>query len=295
MVQTNQDKISNQSLENEAKAFDQQIKERLAHGFVPDLRRLQKVEWLYNNVWRDPELIKIHWLPRLKHIVAQAQQAGPNILEVGCGPGLLSLELARHGRHVTGVDLSAECIKAARQCQSENSHTENFGSLEYICGDVMALELLPELWQALKPTGKIIISEPVRHHFNHNSAQLAALLRLVLPTWKPLGEKLAGQWHDQRWEEELDRISEEYTRRGEHEQSPLDNSLDSQEGILQLFEKDFEIEKISYSDAFMDKLIGGLRGESKYELARFLSFLDGYLVRHKILPPTSLELTVTKK
>jgi len=37
-------------LEEEAKAFDTQVDERIKHGFVPDLRRLQKVDWFYNNV-----------------------------------------------------------------------------------------------------------------------------------------------------------------------------------------------------------------------------------------------------
>lgn len=37
------------------------------------------------------------------------------ILDIGCGPGRHSLELARHGYHAVGVDISAEFIKYASQ------------------------------------------------------------------------------------------------------------------------------------------------------------------------------------
>ena len=44
---------------SEADAFDKQIEERIKNGFIPDLRRLRKVDWFYNNVWREPEFVEI--------------------------------------------------------------------------------------------------------------------------------------------------------------------------------------------------------------------------------------------
>ena len=43
-----------------------------------------------------------------------APPAGGELLDVPCGDGRLSLELARRGFHMTGVDLSAEFLDAAR-------------------------------------------------------------------------------------------------------------------------------------------------------------------------------------
>ena len=49
---------------------------------------------------------------------ALALEPGQSVLDVPCGSGRLSLELAAQGYALTGVDLSAECIAAARKAGS---------------------------------------------------------------------------------------------------------------------------------------------------------------------------------
>src|SRR5665213_1934027 len=44
-----------------------------------------------------------------------APQSGEQILDVGCGDGALTEQLAATGAHVTGVDASATMIAAARK------------------------------------------------------------------------------------------------------------------------------------------------------------------------------------
>src|SRR6185437_10280816 len=99
-------------------------------------RRLKKVDWFYNNVFREPELFKIHWGPRVEAILSRAQAKGGRVLEVGCGCGMLSLELARRGLDVVGLDLSPASISVANRYKEENPFLEGFGTLEYVCGDV---------------------------------------------------------------------------------------------------------------------------------------------------------------
>jgi 2-polyprenyl-3-methyl-5-hydroxy-6-metoxy-1,4-benzoquinol methylase len=302
----------------EKQSFDTQAEERIKHGFVPDLRQLKKVNWFYNNVWRDPEFVKVHWMPRINFIIDRARERGGKVLEMGCGYGMLSLEMARNGLDVTGIDLSPKSIGVANRYKKENPFTDNFGSLEYRCGDITEMDFPPESFDSvvffrslhhiagtaevmdkahriMKPGGYLLISEPVRSRFSEESARFAALLRTVLPTWEPFEKKLGKEWTEQLWEEKVAEIFQEYTYEGSHEQSPMDNVTDDAGTITKAVERHFVIRTKTYSDAFIDKLIGGLRGKHRYELARFLKFLDDYMVRHELLPPTSVEIHAVKE
>lgn len=68
---------------------------------------------------------------------------GMQVLDLGCGPGFTSGELAKAvgpAGQVTGVDASPELIAAARQAQA----AENAGHLAFVPGDVCALDLPPD-------------------------------------------------------------------------------------------------------------------------------------------------------
>lgn len=51
---------------------------------------------------------------RLGYVAARAPLREADVLDVGCGAGLLSEALAGEGAHVTGLDLSPELVKVAR-------------------------------------------------------------------------------------------------------------------------------------------------------------------------------------
>jgi len=305
-------------VEQEKASFDKQTDDRISNGFIPDLRRLEKVEWFYNNVWRDPEFVKIHWIPRINNIINHAKSDGRKVLELGCGYGMLSLECARNGLDVTGIDLSPKSVEIAKKYKDENPYKEDYGSLEYRCGDFTRMELEKEYFDSviffrslhhigngdgmlekvhytLRKGGKLILSEPVRSHFTKESAQFASILRTILPTWINYNTKLKRDWSDESWEAEVNKIFREYVMEDDYEQSPLDNSINNSDDIIALVEKYFIIIERRFSDAFVDKLIGGLRGEYKHELARFLKFLDEYMVSNNILPPTSIEQVAVKE
>tara|TARA_Y100001960_G_C14770789_1_gene879867 strand:- start:1944 stop:2879 length:936 start_codon:yes stop_codon:yes gene_type:complete len=305
-------------IEQEREAFDKQIEERLEHGFVPDLRNLKNVDWFYNNVWRDPEFAKIQWMPRINYIIDQVKIRGGRVLEVGCGCGMLALEMARNGLHVEGVDVSPKCIEIANKFKTENQGSKDFGSLKYYCADISDLDFqgglfdsvvffrslhhfpdlqatLSKVHQASKKGAYLLISEPVRANFTEQSAEFCAVLRTILPTWEPYKKKLSVSWSRDYWHDRVTEIFKEYTLDEHHSQSPLDNSNDDANEIIFAVDKLWKIGEKSYSDAFIDKMMGGLRGESRYDLARFLKFLDNYMVEKGILPPTSLELLAVKR
>ena len=63
---------------------------------------------------RSPEVLEFGASPALLPFLEQVTKPGQRVLEVGCGTGMLSAELARRGRVVTGVDVSEVALEIAR-------------------------------------------------------------------------------------------------------------------------------------------------------------------------------------
>jgi 2-polyprenyl-6-hydroxyphenyl methylase/3-demethylubiquinone-9 3-methyltransferase len=68
--------------------------------------------------WWDPEgpFRPLHELnpARLKFISDRAELSGRNVLDVGCGGGILAESLARKGGQVTGIDVATRVLATAR-------------------------------------------------------------------------------------------------------------------------------------------------------------------------------------
>ena len=74
-------------------------------------------------------------------------KTGAHLLDVPCGNGRLSFELAKHGFRVTGVDISKEFIEEARTTQAramdQSAHadgTDLGATAEFILGDMRTIE-----------------------------------------------------------------------------------------------------------------------------------------------------------
>jgi len=81
-----------------------------------DPLELQKFSELAHHWW-DPtsEFKPLHEINplRLEWINARAPLAGKNVIDIGCGGGILSESMARKGAKVTGIDLSEKALKVA--------------------------------------------------------------------------------------------------------------------------------------------------------------------------------------
>jgi 2-polyprenyl-6-hydroxyphenyl methylase/3-demethylubiquinone-9 3-methyltransferase len=81
-----------------------------------DPLEIQKFSELAHRWW-DPtsEFRPLHEINplRLEWINAQVPLAGKNVIDIGCGGGVLSEAMARKGAKVTGIDLSQKALKVA--------------------------------------------------------------------------------------------------------------------------------------------------------------------------------------
>ena len=162
------------TLESEASAFNRRIQERKDAGFVPDIRRAVKCEYFYKSFWRDPHFINLYLGEIVRRFLRMLRENGGNnlkILDVGCGAGYVSLELARSGHYVVGIDISNSCIKIAEETFKSNPFKEGFGSLEY--------HVMP-FWEVRGNYDAILFSG-VLHHFYDPDKTINRALNLLSP------------------------------------------------------------------------------------------------------------------
>jgi SAM-dependent methyltransferase len=105
--------------------------------------------------------------------VAEAAPNGARVLEVGCGPGHLSIRLARrHGLDVTGLDLDPAMIGRARRNANRADGDEPRPA--FVVGDVASLPF---------PDGSfdLVVSTLSMHHWADPAAGLAEIGRVTRP------------------------------------------------------------------------------------------------------------------
>jgi 2-polyprenyl-3-methyl-5-hydroxy-6-metoxy-1,4-benzoquinol methylase len=94
-----------------------QLAQRLTDASASERRRLygQVYDQIYDmHLTREPLQLDFGARIELVKFLRKLTRAGDSVLEVGCGGGLLAIELARQGRQVLGVDVSARILEQAR-------------------------------------------------------------------------------------------------------------------------------------------------------------------------------------
>jgi SAM-dependent methyltransferase len=116
---------------------------------------------------------------RIAADVAVVAPDGARVLEVGCGPGHLSIRLARrHGLEVTGLDLDPAMVERARatvdRLGDRDEHRPSF-----LVGDVASLAF---------PDGSfdLVVSTLSMHHWADPAAGLAEIGRVLRPGGRAL-------------------------------------------------------------------------------------------------------------
>ncbi|MDB5636773.1 MAG: putative 3-demethylubiquinol 3-O-methyltransferase, partial [Bradyrhizobium sp.] len=307
------------NIEGEARAFDLQIEERMANGHIPDLRRAPVCEYFYNNPWRHPEYVKLDFGQIFERIDNAIRRSGPQkgrarVMEIGCGPGFISLELARAGHDVLGLDVSSKAIAIAKSVASTDPWISERGPLEYRVADFLAdddlvrasfdcvvtvgaLHHCPDqdgvgarVRDLLRPEGIFIVQEPTRDRYTRGLATFVHMVRLLLSSGGGFYQNLSIPTGQIQLEAEIDKIFKSLRYEGEcgeKLQSPNDNEAGYSE-MHAMLSRSFHTVTLQDTSAFFHELIGGLRFDetTNTKLARYIRDIDTLLVHEKVLPAT---------
>jgi len=139
-------------------------------GFVADLCHLRRWAELAGSLWRSPALVELTH-GRLWRLIAEALPSPPaRVLDVGCGTGAISLEVARAGHDVTAIDPDPSAIEIAER----SNHDSRPGRLSYHEGDVAT-------WVADAAAFDVVVSSRVLHHVPEPAAALERIHRWLRP------------------------------------------------------------------------------------------------------------------
>jgi 2-polyprenyl-6-hydroxyphenyl methylase/3-demethylubiquinone-9 3-methyltransferase len=167
-----------------------------------DPAELAKFNAIAHRFW-DPhgEVRPLHLLNpvRVRFIAQRAALAKAQVLDVGCGGGLLAEGLAREGAHVTGIDLAPGMINVARlhaaseglnidyQVQAAESVSPPYGGFDIVtCMELLEhvphpAQLVATLAALVRPGGAVFVSTLNRNLRSFVTAILGAeyVLKLI--------------------------------------------------------------------------------------------------------------------
>ena len=96
--------------------------------------------------------------------------AEDTVLDLGCGPGIVSCAFAEAARHVTGLDLAPAMLERAKARQAQRSLT----NMSWTCGDVARLPFADDSFS-------MVVTRYTFHHFLSPAAVLAEMKRVCRP------------------------------------------------------------------------------------------------------------------
>ena len=111
---------------------------------------------------------------RIAADVAAVAPAGARVLEVGCGPGHLSIRLARLGFEVAGLDLDPAMIARAQANADRLGNGGDQRRPSFLVGDVAAVAFPDE-------SCDLVVSTLSMHHWADPTAGLAEIGRVLRP------------------------------------------------------------------------------------------------------------------
>jgi SAM-dependent methyltransferase len=252
--------------------------------------------------WRQPYLAELTYGEMFRLISKLVSGNKLSILEVGCGRGYLSLELARRGHDLLGIDVNEESIRIAYQTMNTDPYSSARGSLEYQVSDFAiwnnadrkfdlvifnrALHHIPQPAKALEkvrsllgPEGGIICVEYAYDQFDRRSATWFYHIRRILEQvgWFKSDTKLTDNLGAS-----VGQVMAEWQAHGRKERlNPFASMYGPLKGLFE--ENHFSWEPYIFWDIIMDMRVPSTDNEMAF--ARSLSAMERALIERDAIGP----------
>lgn len=140
------------------------LRAKIMHNGISP-REMAIQHWNHTPLWLTEEE-RYATYPWLYEAAEFRKHAGEKVLEIGCGTGSDLLQFARHGAHATGVDVTPEHIRLARERVGDRA--------QILRADATALPF---------PDGSFdyVYSHGVLHHINQPRKVVEEIFRLLKP------------------------------------------------------------------------------------------------------------------
>jgi 2-polyprenyl-3-methyl-5-hydroxy-6-metoxy-1,4-benzoquinol methylase len=252
--------------------------------------------------WREPYLAELTFGEMFRLVNRLISGSKLRILEVGCGRGYLSLELARRGHDLLGIDVNEETVKIAKQTMNNDPYNSERGRLEYQVSDFAVwnsterkfdvvifnrslhhmpqpARILEKVQSLLGPKGRIICVEYAYDQFDRRSAAWFYHIRRILEQagWFKSDTKVSDNF-----EVSVDQIKEEWQASGRKDH--LNRFKEMYRPLKGLFEeKHFSWEPYIFWDIIMDMRIPSTDTEMAF--AHFLMAMEKALIERRAMNP----------
>lgn len=314
------------STETERQHFNSISSQRSTHGYVPDFQRLDACDFFYLSPLRRGSLARLVFYRSSQHITSTLLgriPKGSRVLDLGCGSGWFSLELARAGFHVTAVDLSDKSIELARSTLAGADLGGAGGSVTYHACDLNTWQLdrddyaavcyigilhhlaepnllVRRISEALPPKHLMVAQEPLPNNYGPVESAVALLVRTLLASNDSWYEALPIPTDDASFRKATEDIEDEFREWGdkkERRQSPMNNASDGAFNIrvLSQFYDLFDRQDIL---PLQGRIVGGLRmGDDARNLAmaEFLTRVEELLMQSGAIRPGACNVVGVSK
>src|SRR3972149_11248490 len=180
--------------------------------FTPDLRRLKSWPSMGDSPWRQPYLADLTYgeVHRLvdEFVIGQ----GLKVLDFGCGTGFLSLELAREGHDVLGLDSDEDAVNIAVRTMNSDPFASERGPLKYECADFTS-------WDGPDGSFDLVVISRTLHHIPKPEKVLHKVHKLLAETGRIICIDFAYDQFDQRTATWIYQILKPLEKAGWYDQS----------------------------------------------------------------------------